>query len=67
MPENVGVYEIYQMVADQHIMGPGGPVGLNLVPVFEIMKMRGVADQDRCLELVRRVYFHMLRKGRDKL
>ena len=54
------------MVADQHIMGMNGPVGLNLMPVFKVMELRGIADQERCLGLLRKVYFHMLRKERDK-
>ena len=56
LPANIEVYEIYQMIQDQHIMGPRGPVELNLIPVLQVMEMRGVQNQERCLNLIRLVY-----------
>ena len=62
MPENAEVYGIYSIVQDQHIMGYGGPVELNLIPVFKMMEMRGVEDKERCLELIRMAYHSELER-----
>ena len=62
MPENAEAYEIYQIVQGQHIMGFNGPVDLNLVPVFELMKIRDVEDKERCLSLIRAVYYNQLKR-----
>lgn len=56
LPENIEVYEIYQMVRDQHIMGARGPVELNLIPVFKVMEMRNVKNPEQYLNLIRTVY-----------
>jgi len=67
LPENIEVYEIYDMIRNQHIMGASGPVDLNLIPVFEVMNRRGVKDWERCLNLLRMVYdLDIKRLYRDK-
>jgi hypothetical protein len=45
MTENVVPFRVFSMVCDQHIMGFGGPVGLNLVAVFNVMDAMGIKNQ----------------------
>lgn len=65
LPENFEIIEVYQMVCNQHIMGPSGPVDLDLNAVIKVMELFNVKDKVRCLELVHKAYNYMLDKERS--
>ena len=65
MPENMDVLRVFLTVKDQHIMGAGGPIALNLEPVFRLMDLLSIKDQERCLGLVKKMYDLMAQKIRD--
>jgi len=56
--ENGPVYDILRRVSGQHILGPGGPVDLNLEPVFKMMELKRIRPEDRewCLDLIQSAY-----------
>lgn len=41
-PENWATFELWKTVGDQWIMGQGGPVALNLMPVFHELDRAGL-------------------------
>lgn len=65
-PDNQEVIEVYTRVMDQHIMGFGGPIALNLLAVDAVMDMIGVTDKKRVFERVRFIYNFMLKKQREQ-
>lgn len=41
-PENLAAYDLWIEVGDQWLMGPGGPVAINLMPVFHELDRMGL-------------------------
>ena len=41
-PENLPAYDLWVEVGDQWLMGPGGPVAINLMPVFHELDRMGL-------------------------
>jgi len=60
--ESVPVYKLYNKVKNQHIIGFGGPVSLNLNSLYELIPRVGIEDDEflRCVELVEMLY-HQVR------
>ena len=52
-PKNREIIEVYSLCHDQFIIGPSGPVSLNLTSVFKIMDLLKVKDKKRCLKMVK--------------
>ena len=67
-PENRLIYEVYRRVCGQHIMGSSRPIGLNLVPVFEVMDRLGIdkADQMQCVDMIQAAYNEVLKAMVEK-
>ena len=53
LPENKEVVEVYSLCHDQFIIGPNGPVSLNLQSVIPIMDYLKVKDKVRCLKMIK--------------
>jgi len=68
LPENQGVYSVYSRVCGQHIMAEFQPIDLNLLPVFEVMDVIGIAREDQlyCVDLVQKAYHEVLKIEREK-
>lgn len=64
--ENEVVLDVFLRVRDQHIMGEGGPVAINIEPIFKVMDIVGVESRDKldCLDLVMAAYRAALVKYR---
>lgn len=45
-PENLPIYRLWHRVGDQWRMGQGGPVALDLVPVFHELDRMGLEGED---------------------
>lgn len=54
------------MVSRQHIMGPSGPVEINLAAVFAVMEMLGVRNREKVLRQVKTMYTQFLIEDREK-
>ena len=63
-PENGPVYDIFRRLSGQHIMGPSGPVDLNLGPVFKMMELKGIdaRDRERCIDLIQSAYRALIKR-----
>jgi len=61
-PENKDILDVYLMVRNQHIMGFGGPVDLDLKAVEFALKVLEIKDEDRkaVVKGVHGLYHHML-------
>jgi hypothetical protein len=44
MPENEAAIMLYSIVQNQWIMGPGGPVDINHLPVWEVIDRHRISD-----------------------
>ena len=51
-PDNWKIFELWQLVGDQWIMGSSGPVALNLIPILHVIGTMGLdkEDQDQALQ-----------------
>lgn len=69
MPEietdNLDILQVFLMVKDQYIMGAGGPIALNLDPVFKTMNILKIQQQDRCLTMIKKMHNAMIEKLRN--
>lgn len=52
LPENEEAAQIYHLVQDQYIVGFGGAVALNQVPIHAAMELYEVSDPIGCFEKV---------------
>lgn len=68
MPENQAIYLIYSKVDGQHIMGQVGPVDIKLEPVFKVMDLMGVRQEDQmfCIEMIQKAYHRIIKLQMDK-
>lgn len=68
LPENQAIYTVYSRVCGQHIMGQAGPVDLKLEPVFKIMDLVGIKQEDQlfCIDIIQKAYHSVLKKQREK-
>ena len=62
MPQNITTIEVYFEVRDQHIMGSGGPVGLNLVALDLVLRKMEVENYNETFERVHRLYQKVISK-----
>lgn len=60
MPENADSVAIYLKVRNQHIMGFGGPVDLNLMSVKFAFEMLNIESSAHIFDKVHRMYQHSL-------
>lgn len=67
-PENQPIYSVYSRVSGQHIMADYTPIELNLMPVFKVMGLVGIKKEDHlyCIDMLRKVYHHIIKIRRDK-
>ena len=66
-PENAEAVEVFMMVRHQHIMGPAGPVTLNLAALQLAFDLVGVKDKKGCYDRVVRMYANHLDKIQTEL
>ena len=45
-PENMPAINLYSSLSTQWIIGPGGPTGLNYIPLFNRLDRLKLSDQD---------------------
>ena len=66
--ENRPIIDVYNRVCGQHIMADYTPVELNLMPVFKIMDLVGIKEDDKlyCMDLVKMAYHYILQRNKDK-
>jgi len=58
LEENIPIFQIWTRVNRQLVMGSGGPVALNLIPVFTVLDMFKIDEDEktRCLDLLQLLY-----------
>ena len=65
-PVNDDVIQVYTRVMDQHIMGYGGPIALNVEAVIGVMDVLEVENRLEVMEKVRFIYNYMLKRQREQ-
>lgn len=45
-PENIPVFNMWQTLCDQWIMGFNGPIAINLIPVMHELDRKGIPSED---------------------
>ena len=66
MPENSQIFEIYTLVRNQHIMGFGGPVDLDIKSAMLVIDMFGVDNRKEVFDKVYKLYNITLSRIRDQ-
>jgi len=58
LQENIPVFQIWTRVKNQLVIGPGGPVSLDLNPIFPFLDMFKIEEDERlrCLDLLQLLY-----------
>lgn len=60
MADNKVAWQVFNEVNDQHIMAFGGPIALNLIPVFKVMDRMGIENQMSCIRKVKTAYISFI-------
>jgi hypothetical protein len=67
MPENKVLFEIFWLVKNQHIMGPGGPIDLKIDILHSEIERRHIDDKQWCFDLVYAAYLSYLDDIKERL
>ena len=63
LEENEDIAAVYMVTRRQVIMGPAGPVDIDIQAVKTAMDLYGIKDQRGCMEAVRHTFYHFMDKG----
>jgi len=68
LPENQPVIKLYFLIQNQHIMGPAGPVDLNVDAAYRIIDrhIENKHDQEICFDMIYKTYHEVLRSRSNK-
>lgn len=64
MDENRLAVDVFMMVCDQHIMSSGGPVGINMIPIFKVLDDMGIEKKLPIVSMVKHAYVKVLESKR---